>query len=239
VKVWRKRVVKRRVEATWRDFAAVTVLWNTTGGRANSGACPRQADESTNSGLRSRIDEVSDKKGSQRRGSHRKGIGGQPDADDRTANAVFLALQAERLAGPTRRWTGRSMWRFGVRAFGVWVVAVGSLILVPSTASVAAEPLEMAPKYYSKQTRDGWQLSISIEGERINSVPNLAAATTSREGFVTHGQYRRTRGSERPAANQPGSGGFTPPAAPAAEPLERCAAVDFRTLCPKDGWMHY
>ena len=77
------------------------------------------------------------------------------------------------------------MWRFGVRAFGVWVVAVGSLILVPSTASVAAEPLEMAPKYYSKQTRDGWQLSISIEGERINSVPNLAAATTSREGFVT------------------------------------------------------
>ena len=161
------------------------MLWNTTGGRANSGACPRQADESTNSGLRSRIDEVSDKKGSQRRGRNRKGIGGQPDADDRTANAVFLALQAERLAGPTRRWTGRSMWRFGVRAFGVWVVAVGSLILVPSTASVAAEPLEMAPKYYSKQTRDGWQLSISIEGERINSVPNLAAATTSREGFVT------------------------------------------------------
>ena len=77
------------------------------------------------------------------------------------------------------------MWRFGVRAVGAWVVAVGSLILVPSTAPVAAEPLEMAPKYYTKQTRDGWQLAISIEGERINSVPNLAAATTSREGFVT------------------------------------------------------
>jgi hypothetical protein len=77
------------------------------------------------------------------------------------------------------------MWRFGVRAVGVWVAAVGSVVLVPSTAPVAAEPVDMAPQYYSKQTRDGWQLSISIEGERINSVPNLAAATTSREGFVT------------------------------------------------------
>jgi MspA len=65
----------------------------------------------------------------------------------------------------------------------VWLVAIGSLVLQPSAA--AADSVDMAPKYLSKQTRDGWNLSISIEAERINSVPNLAGATTSREGFVT------------------------------------------------------
>ncbi|MGY4653812.1 MspA family porin [Mycobacterium sp. URHB0021] len=92
--------------------------------------------------------------------------------------------------------TGRSMWRFGVRAVGVWVVAVGSLILPPSTA--AADPVGMAPKHLSKQTRDGWNLSISIEGERINSVPNLADATTSREGFVTLSATATAEGGETP-----------------------------------------
>ena len=51
---------------------------------------------------------------------------------------------------------------------------------------------------YSKQTRDGWKLSISIEAERINSVPNLAAATTSREGFVTLSATATAEGGESP-----------------------------------------
>jgi hypothetical protein len=103
------------------------------------------------------------------------------------------------------------MWRFGVRAVGVWVAAVGSLILVPSTAPVAAEPVDMAPQYYSKQTRDGWQLSISIEGERINSVPNLAAATNSREGFVTLAATATAVGGATPitvGGFRRGDGGF-------------------------------
>ena len=50
--------------------------------------------------------------------------------------------------------------------------AIGSTV-VPSAAHVAADPVDMAPKYYWKQTRDGWNLYISIEAERINSVPNL------------------------------------------------------------------
>jgi hypothetical protein len=56
----------------------------------------------------------------------------------------------------------------------------------------------MAPKYLSKQTRDGWNLSISIEAERINSVPNLASATTSKEGFVTLSATATAQGGESP-----------------------------------------
>jgi MspA len=90
------------------------------------------------------------------------------------------------------------MWRFGVRAVAaVWVVAVGSLV-VSSAACVAADAVDMAPKYLSKQTRDGWNLSISIEAERINSVPNLAAANTSREGFVTLSATATAAGGESP-----------------------------------------
>src|SRR4029079_10581612 len=62
----------------------------------------------------------------------------------------------------------------------------------------AADPVDMAPKYLSKQSRDGWNLSISIEAERINSVPNLAAATTSREGFVTLSATATVEGGESP-----------------------------------------
>jgi hypothetical protein len=112
---------------------------------------------------------------------------------------MFLALHAHSLADLTRRWTGRSMWQFGVQAVGVWVVVFGSLILQPSTA--AADPVDMAPKYLSEQTRNGWNLSISIEAERINSVPNLAAANTSREGFVTPSATATAEGGETPISD--------------------------------------
>ncbi|WP_238997504.1 MspA family porin, partial [Mycolicibacterium sp. CBMA 361] len=48
-----------------------------------------------------------------------------------------------------------------------------------------ADPAEMAPQVYDKVSRDGWHLQIKIDHESINSVPNLAAAVNSREGFVT------------------------------------------------------
>ncbi|MEE9243250.1 MAG: MspA family porin [Mycobacterium sp.] len=48
-----------------------------------------------------------------------------------------------------------------------------------------AEPVSMAAKSYDKLTRDGWQLNIKLEREFVNSVPNLANARESREGFVT------------------------------------------------------
>lgn len=43
----------------------------------------------------------------------------------------------------------------------------------------------MAPQLYSRTTRDGWHLEIRLDHERVNSVPNLAAAANSREAFVT------------------------------------------------------
>jgi len=48
-----------------------------------------------------------------------------------------------------------------------------------------ADPITMAPQYYTKVSDDGWHLSIRLTGETINSVPNLAAAANSREAFVT------------------------------------------------------
>lgn len=53
------------------------------------------------------------------------------------------------------------------------------------SAIASAEPKEMAPQSYSKSTRDGWRLEIRLDNERVNSVPNLAAATNSREAFIT------------------------------------------------------
>ncbi|MDT5104872.1 MAG: hypothetical protein QOI25_2385 [Mycobacterium sp.] len=71
-------------------------------------------------------------------------------------------------------------------------VASGMALLVGLLAAVGspsahAGPVDMAPQHYSKATRDGWNLNISIEGQGINSVPNLAAAANSREAFVTLG----------------------------------------------------
>ncbi|MEH3141875.1 MAG: MspA family porin [Mycobacterium kyogaense] len=43
----------------------------------------------------------------------------------------------------------------------------------------------MRPQSYDKVSRDGWHLTIRIDNEVVNSVPNLANANDSREGFVT------------------------------------------------------
>ncbi|MCV7080765.1 MspA family porin, partial [Mycolicibacterium insubricum] len=48
-----------------------------------------------------------------------------------------------------------------------------------------ADPVPMAAQIYDKVSRDGWHMQIRIDNETINSVPNLAEASNSREGFVT------------------------------------------------------
>ncbi|WP_024444211.1 MspA family porin [Mycolicibacterium iranicum] len=52
-------------------------------------------------------------------------------------------------------------------------------------APASAEPVAMRPLSYDKVSRDGWQLNIRVENEVVNSIPNLANAQNSREGFVT------------------------------------------------------
>lgn len=59
----------------------------------------------------------------------------------------------------------------------------------------------MAPQSYSKTTPDGWNLTLSIDGERVNSVPNLAAAANSREGFVTFSATATATGGGSPVTD--------------------------------------
>lgn len=67
------------------------------------------------------------------------------------------------------------------------VAAMASAAAVTSTgfAPASAEPVQMRPLSYDKVSRDGWHLNIRVENEVVNSIPNLANAANSREGFVT------------------------------------------------------
>lgn len=65
------------------------------------------------------------------------------------------------------------------------VVAMTAALAIAGAAPAHAEPVAMAAKSYDKVSRDGWQLNIKLDREVVNSVPNLANATNSREGFVT------------------------------------------------------
>ncbi|MUL50161.1 MspA family porin [Mycobacterium sp. CBMA293] len=56
----------------------------------------------------------------------------------------------------------------------------------------------MAPQVYDRVTPDGWHLNIQIKDETINSVPNLAAASNSREGFVTATATASATGGSNP-----------------------------------------
>lgn len=66
-------------------------------------------------------------------------------------------------------------------------IALAAALVCPTTGAVTAhaEPVNMRPQSYDKVSRDGWHLNIRIENEVVNSVPNLANANDSREGFVT------------------------------------------------------
>lgn len=61
-----------------------------------------------------------------------------------------------------------------------------------------AEPVAMAPKSFDKVSRDGWQLNLRLDSETVNSVPNLANAKNSREGFVTVAATATATGGSSP-----------------------------------------
>ncbi|WP_280825324.1 MspA family porin [Mycobacterium sp. OTB74] len=61
-----------------------------------------------------------------------------------------------------------------------------------------ADVVPMAPQVYTKVSRDGWHMQIKISDESINSVPNLAAAVNSREGFVTASGTATATGGSSP-----------------------------------------
>jgi hypothetical protein len=83
----------------------------------------------------------------------------------------------------------------------VGALVLAFVLLAVSSAVAAGEPVDMAPQHYSKLTRDGWELTISIEGERVNSVPNLAAASNSREAFVTLSATATATGGSAPISD--------------------------------------
>ncbi|MUM17757.1 MspA family porin [Mycobacterium sp. CBMA271] len=65
------------------------------------------------------------------------------------------------------------------------VMAMVATICMLGTATASADPVSMAAQTYTKISRDGWTLMIRIDHESINSIPNLAEASNSREAFVT------------------------------------------------------
>jgi len=79
---------------------------------------------------------------------------------------------------------------------GMAPLAMTACIFAPATAH--AEPIDMAPKSFTKNTRDGWQLNIRIDRETVNSVPNLAAAANSKEAFVTFDATATATGGSGP-----------------------------------------
>jgi hypothetical protein len=94
-----------------------------------------------------------------------------------------------------RRYSGRSRRRAG---FAGAAAPFAVLLAVLLSAPTHAEPVNMATQLYSKTTRDGWHLALSIDNERVNSVPNLAAALNSREGFVTFSATATATGGSAP-----------------------------------------
>ena len=84
--------------------------------------------------------------------------------------------------------------------YAVTAWTASSLCVLGSVAAptVHAEPTPMAPQVYTKDTRDGWHLQVKIDHESINSVPNLAAAVNSREGFVTASGTASATGGSSP-----------------------------------------
>lgn len=74
------------------------------------------------------------------------------------------------------------------------ICILGAIEAAPAHADIA----QMAPQVYDKVSRDGWHLQMKIDHESINSVPNLAAAVNSREGFVTASGTATATGGSTP-----------------------------------------
>ena len=86
-------------------------------------------------------------------------------------------------------------WRAGIASATAPLL---TLVAVLGASPSQAEPVDMANQQYSKTTRDGWHLTLSIDNERVNSVPNLAAALNSREGFATLSATATATGGSAP-----------------------------------------
>ena len=86
-------------------------------------------------------------------------------------------------------------WRAGIASATALLL---TLVVVLGASPAQAEPVDMATQQYSKTTLDGWHLTLSIDNERVNSVPNLAAALNSREGFVTLSATATATGGSAP-----------------------------------------
>jgi MspA len=78
------------------------------------------------------------------------------------------------------------------------VLIASALLAAVAGAPASAEPVPMAAQHQDKSTRDGWQLSLQIDHELVNSVPNLANATNSREAFVTFSATATAVGGSTP-----------------------------------------
>lgn len=85
-----------------------------------------------------------------------------------------------------------------MRLFSLFLAPVAVTAVLLPAGPASAEPAPMPPKVYDKDTRDGWHLQIRIDNETINSVPNLASATNSREGFVTASGTATATGGSSP-----------------------------------------
>jgi hypothetical protein len=72
-----------------------------------------------------------------------------------------------------------------VTVSGQFMVVVSIAVICPGSGVAYAEVSQMAPHSRERATADGWNLSVSLSGESINVVPNLAGAQNSREAFVT------------------------------------------------------
>lgn len=107
-------------------------------------------------------------------------------------------------------------WRAGVAGATVSLMV---LLAAFAGAPAQAQPVDMANQQYSETTRDGWHLNLSIEHERVNSVPNLAAALNSREGFMTLSATATATGGSAPITDSlfiAGSSWAANPTSPAA-----------------------
>jgi hypothetical protein len=109
-------------------------------------------------------------------------------------------IMVDRRSSVRGRW-----WHAGVAGATVPLMV---LLAALAGAPAQAEPVDLANQQYSKTTRDGWHLTLSIDNERVNSVPNLAAAVNSREGFVTLSATETATGGSAPITDSLFTAGY-------------------------------
>jgi len=74
-------------------------------------------------------------------------------------------------------------------------------ILILHNPLAHSEPVSMTAQSYEKVSIDGWHFKIRIHDEVVNSVPNLAAASNSREAFVTATATATATGGSNPVVD--------------------------------------